>query len=191
VVENSAVTYTLGFYLPASEVDGKFHKLTVQVRRSGLAVTHPRGYFAYTDMPATQDESHNAFLAAIRSPLNSSALPLEIKIDPVDQPAPRSLAIQGTVGIQDLRLANQADLRQGTIDVYTIEQDAAGNVVHQRSNRLNLKLTEPAYRADLRSGIQFREVIQPEPSATVLRVLVQDHATSVIGSVIVPLTSVK
>ena len=75
-VDDSAVNYTLGFYLDPTSVDGKFHELKVQVRRSELNVRYPRGYFALKDTPATQDERRNSLQMAIRSPLDSSAIPL-------------------------------------------------------------------------------------------------------------------
>jgi VWFA-related protein len=191
VVEDAAAPYTLGFYLPAGEVDGKFHKLTVEVRRPELRVAYPRGYFAFKDAAATENESHNSFLAAIRSPLDASALPLEIRLDRVDQPAPHSLQIVGVVGIGGLRLLKDGDVRHGALDVYAIEQDATGNVLHQSNQRLNLSLTDQQYQSYLHSGILFHQLVQSSQGATVLRVLVQDPGTSEIGSVIVPLTSVK
>ena len=191
VVEDAGGAYTLGFYLPAGEVDGKFHKLTVEVRRPELSLAYPRGYFAFKDTAASEDESHNSFLAAIRSPLDASAVPLQVKLNRVDQPQAQSLQIVGVVGIGNIRLPKDGDARRGAVDVYTIEQDAAGNVLHQANQRLNLKLTEPQYQAYLQSGILFREVLQPEKGATVLRVLVQDPGTSEVGSVIIPLARVR
>ena len=75
-VEDSAVTYTLGFYIDSDSLDGKFHELKVQIHRSGLNIRYPKVYFALKDTSATQDERHNNFLIAIKSPLDSSAIPL-------------------------------------------------------------------------------------------------------------------
>jgi VWFA-related protein len=189
VVENSAATYTLGFYLDAGAADGKFHKLRVEVKRTGLSMTYPKGYFAFKDVPATQDESRNSFLAAIRSPLDSSAIPLEVKVDSAGQSATRSLQIAGTVGIKGIPLAQNGAMRRGILDVYTIEQDDQGNVLHQTNNRLNLNLTEQQYQADLQSGVLFHKSVEPGKATTVLRVLVQLAGTAEVGSVIIPLTT--
>ncbi len=190
VVEDSAVTYTLGFYLDPHAVDGKFHKLRVEVKRAGLTLSYPKGYFAFKDEPATQDESHNSFLAAIRSPLDSSAIPLQVKVDRVNQPAAHSLQIVGTVGMRGIVLAKDGEVRKGSLDVYTLEQDPAGNVLQQINNRLNLKLTEQQYQAYLQSGIFFNESVQPKNGATALRVLVQFSGNAEVGSVIIPLAGI-
>lgn len=90
-----------------------------------------------------------------------------------------------------MRLLKEGDLRRGTLDMYAIEQDATGNVLHQTNQRLNLSLTDQQYKGYLQSGISFRQLVQLHQGATVLRVLVQDPGTSEIGSVIVHLTTVK
>jgi VWFA-related protein len=191
VVEESTVTYTLGFYVDPSSLDGKFHELKIQVKPSGLIVRYPKGYFAFKNAPATQDERHNNFLAAIRNPLDASVIPLVVKVDRVDQPAPHSLQILGSIGLKSLQVVQKGDMRVGTVEVYIIEQDAAGNVLHQTSNHLRLDLTEQQYQKYLQPGIAFREYAQPIQGAVMLRVLVQDPATSAVGSVIIPLSQIK
>jgi VWFA-related protein len=191
VVEESAVTYTLGFYLEPSSLDGKFHELKVQVRRSGLSVRYPKGYFALKDAAATQAERHNSFLAAIRTPLDSSAIPLEVKVDRINQPTPNSLNLFGSIGIRDLRLVDSDDIRVGALDVTVIEQDETGKVLRESTNRINLRFTEEQYSAVLNSGITFRKSVQPQSGVATLRVLVQDPGTAAIGSLIIPLSQLK
>ena len=190
-VEDSAVTYTVGFYLDSSSLDGKFHEVKVEVRRSGLNVRYPKGYFAFKDAPATQDERHNSFLAAVRSPLDSSAIPLEVEADRVNQPMPNSIALSGSVGIRNLQLAQSGQVHSGALDVAVVEQDETGKVLRESTNRINLRFSEKQYPAMLKSGITFRKSVRPQAGATTLRVLVQDPATAAIGSLIIPLSQVK
>jgi len=190
-VEDSAVTYTLGFYIDSGSLDEKFHELKVQVHRSGLNLRYPKGYFALKEAPATQDERHNNFLTAIKSPLDSSAIPIQIQVSRVNQPAPNSLALSGSIGIQDLQLAQSGEIRTGALDITVIEQDQTGKVLRESANRINLRFTEKQYPAVLKSGITFRKTVQPQAGMTTLRVLVEDPATAEIGSLIIPLSQVK
>jgi VWFA-related protein len=187
-VDDSAVTYTIGFYVDPSSLDGKFHALKVQVKSPGVTVRYPRGYFAFKDEPASNDQRRDTFLAAIRNPLEASAIPLEVRVDRAEQPSPHSLRILGLVGLKGLQLVEEGGFRRGIMDVYVIEQNTAGNVLHQTSNRMRLSLTDQQYQIYLQSGIEFRESLQPAKGAAVLRVLVQDDATSEVGSIIVPLS---
>jgi hypothetical protein len=97
----------------------------------------------------------------------------------------------GTVGIGGIVLPKDGDVRKGSLDVYTLEQDAAGNVLQQTNNRLNLKLTEHQYLTYLQSGIFFRKSVQPSKSTAVLRVLVQFDGSPEVGSVIIPLANLN
>jgi hypothetical protein len=190
-VEDSAVNYTLGFYIEPNSLDGKFHELKIHVRRTGLSVRYPKGYLALKDAPATQDDRRNNFLIAIKSPLDSSAIPLEVKVDRVNQPTPNSLALSGSIGIHDVQFVQSGEIHTGAIDITVVEQDETGKVLRESANRINLRFSEKQYPAVLKTGITFRKSVQPQAGATTLRVLVQDPATAAIGSLIIPLSKVK
>jgi VWFA-related protein len=190
-VEDSAVTYTLGFYIDSDSLDGKLHELKVQVHRAGVTLRYPRGYFALKDAPATKNELHDNFVVAIKSPLDSSAIPLEVKVDRVNQPKPNSLSLSGSIGIRDLRFAQAGNLHVGTLEVIVLEQDQTGKVLRQSNSRISLRFTEEKYSALLKSGINFRKSVQPQTDAVTLRVIVQDAATAAIGSLIIPLSQLK
>lgn len=102
-----------------------------------------------------------------------------------------SLRMVGVAGIESVPLEEQGGIRTGALQIYAIEQDAAGNVLEQVDQRMNLRLNEQEYRAYLKSGILFRGMVPLKPGATVLRVLVQDAGTAQVGCVIVPLEKVK
>jgi VWFA-related protein len=189
VVEESAVTYTLGFYVDAGSLDGKFHELKVQVTRPGLTVRYPKGYFAFKDEPATENERKGNFLAAIRSPFDSAAIPLLVKAVRVDQPRD-TVQVTGSIGLKSLQIAEQNGMRTGIVNLYFIAQDAAGNVLGQASTHLRLKLTGQQYQDYLKSGVAFRSRLQLKKQTAVLRIVVQDPASSEVGSVIIPLARV-
>ena len=190
-VEDSAVAYTLGFYIDSGSLDGKFHELKVQVHRPGLNLRYPKGYFALKDTAATKDERHDAFLTAIKSPLDSAAIPLQVKVVRIRQPTPSSLSLSGSIGIHDIQLAQSGEIRTGALDITVIEQDETGKVLRESTNRINLRFTEKQYPVFLESGITFRKSIEPQAGATTLRVLVQDPSTAAIGSLIIPLAQVN
>lgn len=67
----------------------------------------------------------------------------------------------------------------------------AGNVLATTQHRLKLQLTDAEYRQDLRCGILFRESVAPRDKMTTPRVVVEDPATSVAGSLIIPAREMK
>lgn len=81
LMETSAY-YILGYTPTRTEDDGKFHKINVKVRRSGVRVSARPGYWA----PSPQ-ETEAAALAAARTVEPAVAQALEAAADPVNRPA--------------------------------------------------------------------------------------------------------
>jgi VWFA-related protein len=190
-VADSAVLYSLGFYIDAHSADGKFHELKVQVKREGLTVRYAKGYVASKDAAPTKDENWKTVITAVQSPIESSVIPLQAKVDRVDQPLPHSLRLLCSIDIRDLRLVQTGDLYKGAVSVYVLQQDAAGKVLSQWTKTYDLQLSDKQYAALLKSGMPFSQVVQPKAGLTTLRILVEDPATSEIGSLIIPMSQVK
>jgi VWFA-related protein len=176
-VDDAAVTYTLGFYVDEAALDGKFHELKVRVKKASYDVRHPRGYFALREEPA----SHSALFNAILTPLESSAIGLTARIDRKNAD---SLTVTGVIHLADLELTPQPDLHSGVVQVYVLQQDAAGAVLDRSEERLDLRLNDELYARYLKSGILFRETIMPRNGLATLRVLAA--AGSRAGSLIIP-----
>ncbi len=190
-VEDSAVTYTLGFYIDPHSADGKFHDLKVQVKRESLTIRYPKQYFAAEDAPPTKDQNWKTVVTAVQSPIEASVIPLQAKVERVNQPLPNSLMVACSIDIHNLRLVQTGGMRKGAVSVYVIEQDEAGKVLRQWSKTYDLQLDERQYMALLRSGMPFRQNVQPKAGVTTLRILVEDPTTADIGSLIIPLSQVK
>ena len=189
-VADAAVLYSLGFYLDAHAADGKFHELKVQVKRTGLSIRYPKGYFAAEDAPPTKDQNWKSVVTAVQSPIESSVIPLQAKVDRVNQPVPDSLRVLCSIDIHNLRLVQTGDLRKGAISVYVLQQDGVGKALSQWTKTYDLQLSEKQYAALLKSGMPFSQEVQPKAEVTTLRILVQDPATAAIGSLIIPLSQV-
>ncbi len=189
-VEDSEVTYTLGFYINGDSLDGKLHELKVETKRKSLTIRYPKGYFAFPDTEATKSEDQFRLVAAVQSPVEASSIPLTATVDRVDQP-PHSLKVLCTIDAHNLRLVQSGGLRRGSVEVYIVEQDQTGKVVLQSGKTFNLEFPEKQYDALLKSGILFHEFVQPHAGVTTLRVLVEDPSTTELGSVIIPLSQVN
>jgi VWFA-related protein len=190
-VNDAAVLYSLGFYIDAHSADGKFHELKVQVRREGVSIHYPKGYVAAEDAAPTKEQNWKNVVTAVQSPIESSVIPLQAKVDRVEQPLPNSLRILCSIDINNLQLVQSRDLRKGAVSVYVIQQDGVGKVLSQWTKTYDLQLSDKQYAALLKSGMPFSQNIQPKAGVTTLRVLVEDPATAEVGSLIIPLSQVK
>ena len=123
-------------------------------------------------------------------------IPLLARVDKVNQPKPNSLRITGSVDIRNVELHNvqtrqSGNLRTGAVEIYIFQQDLRGGVLDQVRDKLRLQLTNENYAAYLRSGVLFREYIQPKSGLTTLRVLIGDPNSGAIGSLIVPVKQIR
>lgn len=189
-VAGSSVSYTLGFYIGADSLDGKFHKLKVEVKRSGASIQSPTGYFAYRDKQTPAQQNQHV-LYAMASPLQSSAIPVQLRIVRVEQPLPKSLSLFGSIDLHDVTFAEDGQLRKGAVDVFTIEQDETGQVLRKSASRISFSLSENQYTGYLKSGFPFHQIVQPAEHVTRLRILVEDPRTGEVGSLLVPLSEIK
>ncbi len=187
-VEDSEVTYTLGFYIDRASADGKFHELKVQVKRRGVMLRYPKGYFALEDTAATKDQNRNSVVTALRSPIESSTIPLQVTMKRGNGSAADALSLVGSVDVRAIRLAQKGSVRKGAVSIFVIEQDQTGKVLRESNNAIDLELTEQQYESFLKSGVHFTKHLQPKAGVKTLRILVEDPATAEVGSVIIPLS---
>jgi VWFA-related protein len=190
-VEDSTVTYTLGFYLNADSLDGKFHEIKVQSTRKDVTLRYPKGYFAYRDTSATQDQDQKSLVTAVRSPIESSSIPLEATLARVNQPEANSLSITCSIDVHNVQWVQATNLRKGTVVVYVVEQDPSGKVLQQWNRPFNLQFTDTQYAALLKQGLVFRQTVHPHEGTSTLRLLVEDPNSSQVGSLIIPMAQVN
>lgn len=191
-VEGSTVTYTLGFYLDPDALDGKFHALKVQVKRGGVKLRYPNGYFAYRDRREEKSNQRDrSLLTAVQSPLQLSSIPVQVRIVRVDQPLPNSLSLFGTIDMNSVRLAKSGDVHKGAVEVVTMEQDQTGKVLKKSASTINFRFSDAQYATYLKSGFGFHQIVQPQPDASRLRIVVEDTSTAETGSLIIPLAQIQ
>jgi len=190
-VEDSAVTYTLGFYINSDSLDGKFHELKVRAKQAGLNLRYPKGYYAFKDAQATQEDRHNGYLVAIQSPLESSSIPVTMRVVRVEKPLQHCLSLFGSIDIRKLRFAQSDGSHKGAVEVATIEQDETGKILRQSASRINFDFSEAKYSGYLKTGFPFHQFVQPQAGVTTLRIVVEDSNTAEVGSLIIPLSQVN
>jgi hypothetical protein len=190
-LNDSAITYTLGFYPESNALDGKFHDIKVSVRRAGVDVRYRQGYFAFRDTRASKKQSLSNLQAAFESPVESVTVPLEATVERVNKPRPNSLRIQWTVDIHNLQLAREGDLRTGAISVVFIQQDSAGKELDRSEDGFDIRLARDTYEAYWKSGMVFQSDVQPKAGLATLRIVLADRSDAAIGSLIIPLSRVK
>jgi VWFA-related protein len=181
-IDESRVTYELGYYPVHNQWDGRFHEITVRLKRPGLRVRNRRGYFAVKDAPAAESQQGELLQAAADSPLESSALGLKVRLERVAGDA-RTLNLRIELDTREVFLGREGDRWVGALAVLVAQRKSDGERTMSGAQTVDLKLEQATYDKLLHEGMKLTKRIQLELGAEELRVVVRDTSSGATGSV--------
>jgi hypothetical protein len=186
VEDDTRVEYTLGYYPSASAHHGKFHRIAVKLRdREGVALNYRQGYVDEALPSASSHPGAGDLKNAAWSPVDASAIELKGEIAPARSSGNWKVAVR--IGLADLALAEQGDLSTGRVDVLLVQKDREGGQFGTVAEARGLELKPETYRQMLQTGLSYKSVIEANPKATDVRVIVRDAGSRRIGSLTLPL----
>lgn len=181
--EDSRSAYVLGYYPPEDALDGRFHKISVQVRgakfKDQVAELHYRSGYLATKVALAPPTLTLAELFA--GELASSGIGLSGHATPVAG-RPGSYDVHVTIDLHDIHLERNNGRFTGSFDY------AVPNAAAQRSfktGRVALNLTDAQLNDALQGGLDL-VIKDVDPGPGEIRVAVRDRATGVGGSLRIP-----
>lgn len=186
-VDDSRVSYSLGYYSANDVLDGRFRKIKVTVQRQNVEVRHRSGYFA-EDRAVAQPDRPAALASALNSPLVATGLTFSVR--PAKKDGGRiELAIDLPPGSPMLSRVN--DAWNGAVDVVVAQSTASGQRVHDMDATQPVSLTEQGRAQVQQKGLRLVRTITLHPDAIDIRVVVRDTTTGVVGSVVIPVAAIE
>lgn len=186
-VNDSRVTYTLGYYPADARFDGQFHEIKVSLEQPGAKLRYRKGYFDLADQPQDEKLRKAELRDAVFSPLDATELGLTVRVSP----HPDALEVQVQIDPQGLGLQPHNDRWNGRLDVLLVQKDAQGRQYNGRNDTIEMQLKQENYERLVRSGLTYRQRVQRAARATELRIVVRDAASGAVGSVTVPFGDLK
>ena len=180
-IDDSKVTYVLGYYPAHNTWDGKFHELKVQVDRKGANVRRRLGYFAFADQPLNDKEKNAAFQEALWSPLESTTLGLTLRVAP-NAPKPGKLRVVMVVDAKNIQLGQKDDRWTGTLEILFVEQAAADKQPTVIGDAMAVNLKKDTYTAALERGLVLAKDLEMADAGYQLNVAVRDANSGNIGT---------
>ncbi len=181
-MDDSRVTYTLGFYPSHNSWNGKFRELKVSVKRGDVRLRFRSGYFALPDR-SPDDAQKTAMLAlAQSSPLSATAIGLTIHGDRTSTEKQDQLKLVVQVDPRDLSFVQEGDRQVSILAMAVIQGSPDGKVVTQDSKMLNLRLKEDSYRTVIAEGLSLTRILDLAPQTSMVRVVICDTRTGQAGS---------
>ena len=185
-VDDSRLTYILGYYPAKEEWDGKFRQIRVKVRRKGVDVRHRAGYFA---IPATAVETRDSsLLQTLQDPLESTALPISVSVEHgADKKV--TLAIQFEPGTP--LLEKRGDKWHGAVDLVIAQAVPPGKHTSEADLTIPLSLDDATRTQLLKEGLRVTRTITLRADAHDVRIVARDASTGATGSVIIPASGIR
>lgn len=191
-IDDTKVSYVLGFYPDEADIDGKYHELRVQVPgRKGLELRSRQGYYAGDKAPIPDAALQAALQQAVSGPLQASRIEIGVHVTRTNQPEPNSLQLDLLVSARELTLSLKEDRWQGAIRQSIAQLDAQGKVLDRITDPIKLNLKRESLPQYLETGMSFAKTVKAKPGLTQLRVIVMDRDSGVMGSVIIPMSQVQ
>jgi hypothetical protein len=184
-VEDSEVTYTLGFY-PDQKPDSKFHPVKVVVKGRNLDVRYRKGYLAIPDAAPSAHERVEEIRDAIWSPLEATGISLTASVAKVDQPKAGSLEFTVAVAPEDIRLVQKDGRWTASLDIVFAQRGVDGRDLGATTKSVGLSLDEPHYQTLVKEGFTITKIVEPAADVAQVRVILYDRTSAKLGSLLVP-----
>ncbi len=189
-VDDSRVSYVLGYYPSNDRWDARFREITLKVARPGVQLRYKTGYFAVPASPDNPDRNEILTSDAIRSPLQMIDLGLEVHADPIASATGREMKVTVRVNPTAMHFQQVGDRWTDGIEVVWVGLTPDGRILDRDKDSVDLKPEQSGYDEIMHTGLSFSEHIKLGSDSTELRLIVRDRGTGAIGSVNIPLSLV-
>jgi hypothetical protein len=185
-IDDSRVSYVLGYYPSLAKWDSRFQEIDVKVNRSGLDVRHRKGYLALPPLPRESANGRSDALGdAMRSPLEATGIGLSARIDRRDgQSDDATLVVQVDAG--SLTWEKRGEMWEGMIDLFIAQTLPDGRSVKSLDTTVDLSATDEKHAQMLKEGFSLTKQVALRSDAYRLHVVVRDVPTRTTGSLIIP-----
>lgn len=184
-MDDAKVTYVLGFYPEEADWDGKYHKLYVRVRRSGVELRARRGYWAAGARDETEPQREQSLQLAAASPLEATAV--GVTLNAQSNPLPEGLnEVVIKVEPRDLHFSESGGRWSADLDMLFVQLTQDGRSLGGEKDTVQCRFKPETYARAMEQGIFLPRQVFLKPGGSRLRVVVRDATTGAVGSVSVP-----
>jgi len=183
-IEDSEVTYALGFYPGDIKLDGSYHSLSVKVARKGVDLRYRKGYYATDLKQPTEKQTQESLQEIFATPLEATGLGMSARLDPYARQHGVSL-LTLTLNVQELHLEKENSNWVALIKLATYFP--SGPKPNGTDESIKITLTESRLKETLAQGYTLQRLMFVADRKGDVRVAVQDRVTGTAGSVKLPL----
>jgi hypothetical protein len=152
----------------------------------GAQLRYRRGYYAFPDLPPTEDSVKADLAGAAASPLESTGLGMVVNGKANDPLASRSLRLQIALDPKQFLLRESSGRQKGSLDLVFSQFDLAGKILVGDKQHLDINFEKKQYDDLAKSGMLLQRNVTVLPQSNEIRVVARDAGSGAVGSVIIP-----
>lgn len=187
-LDDSKVTYVLGYYPTNTNWDGKFREIKVRTDKPGVHLHYRLGYYALADSTMTDEDKARLMTDAEWSPLEATDLALEVQANPIIAAAGHELQVQVRIASNQLHFEQTESHWKDSLDLVWVEAGPGGRPIGKITKTVGLDVPADSYDLLVTKGISFTETIKVSADAIEVRLVTRDNGSGAIGSVIIPVS---
>ncbi len=175
--------YVLSYASPASQSDGKYHRIRVEVSRPGLRIVHREGYFSPREQLTYERRRKEDILEALQAPADLKDIPLNLsfKASRLDEDV-FQLAVMASVAMKDLRFLDEEARHRNLIHLVVVALDPQGRYIDGVEKAIQFNLTDPGYAGLLRQGLSSRVNMKLPAGRYRVQAVVRESVQARMGS---------
>jgi VWFA-related protein len=186
-LNDSRLTYEVGYYPSEVKWDGSFHTVSVRIRRHDLSVRAKEGYFALPVQALTPALLSSIATNAAIGPLEANAIPMAVRMEAAR--SGKAAALSATVFFDPhaLQFVPQGEGFTETVFLLFAQLNSQRKIVNAIQQKFPLNLSSAQFAALMQKQVEYAQAIVLQPQASELRVVLCDGNSGEVGSVDVPL----
>jgi VWFA-related protein len=184
-IDDSRVTYELGYYPQGVDWNGSFHEIKVEVKRPGARVRARKGYFALPEPRLTPQIRQAIIAQSATSSLEPTGIGVQVRVQTVA--GERKLHTVASFDLREFALERKDGRWSGAIDTVFIQLDNRNQIIAAIDDTFHLNLDPAKYEQLLKEGVTVTKDVPILPNAVEMRLVLRDGTTGTVGAVGVPL----
>lgn len=179
--------YLLAYEAPTTEADRTYHHVEIKVTRPGAKVLYRHGYTSNVPAPSADRREMMSYVRMAQAAsvgVDVHDIKLSFEAGEENTSSGNALALRLTIGINKIGFTADANARRAVIDIAVLCSNRDGEVAGQKSQRLNIVLTDAQFTRALATGVNTElRVPMGKQHAAKIKVIAYDFNADVLGSV--------
>jgi VWFA-related protein len=185
-IDDSRVTYQLGFYPEDVNWDGSFHKLHVKVNLLDAHVQTREGYFALPEPNIAGTTWAEMISEIATSPVEATGIRIRVEVTP-HEAQEKTLSLLLSLDTAQFQFVRDGGVLNDVVSVAFIQLDEQNRVIETHPLRLPLAIDAETYAQLMKQGMILTRDVRVLPNAAGVQVIVRDGGSGKIGSVHIPI----